>query len=102
MELKDKVKLKNGNEYDITITPMGFIEKNEIMSLCFQTGLRNNSTQGSFDMFRLKSEAIKRFVKGVNHNHITAKEGERLFDKYFAEDFGFSTEEMGNLNETSE
>jgi len=100
-EIKDKIKMQDGTEQEVTIVEPGYIERNEVFRVSIQTGMAGGSATGSFDMFRLQSECIKRFVKGVDVNKIHWKGGDYLFNKYFMEAFNMG-DASGNSNETSE
>ena len=100
-EIKDKVKLNDGTEVEVTIIQPGYLERNEVFRVAIQTGMTGGTASGSFDMFRLQSEAIKRFVKGVDVNKIHWKSGDYLFNKYFIEAFNMG-DDSGNSKETSE
>ncbi|NCD06999.1 MAG: hypothetical protein EOL97_12850 [Spirochaetia bacterium] len=101
MEIKDKVKLQDGTEVEVTIVEPGYLERNEVFRLAIQTGMSGGATNGSFDMFRLQSEAIKRFVKGCDINRLSYKSGDYLFNKYFQEAFNMG-DASGNSSEISE
>jgi len=100
-EIKDKVKLQDGTEVEVTIIEPGYVERNEVFRVSITTGMTGGAASGSFDMFRLQSEAIKRFVKGVDATKLHWKSGDYLFNKYFMEAFNMG-DESGNSNETSE
>lgn len=101
MEQKDKVKLNDGTEVEVTIIEPGYIERNEVFRTAISTGMSGGAPTGEFDMFRLQTEAIKRFVKGCDVNKLSYKAGDYLFNKYFSEAFNMG-DASGNSNETSE
>jgi hypothetical protein len=101
MEIKDKVKLVDGTEVEVTISEVGYIERNEVFRTAISTGMSGGAPSGNFDMFRLQSEAIKKFVKGVDVNRLSYKSGDYLFNKYLAEAFNMG-DASGNSSEISE
>ena len=101
VETKDKVTLTDGTEVEVTILDIGYIERNEVFRTAISTGMTAGAASGSFDMFRLQSEAIKRFVKGCNSDKIGFKSGDYLFKKYFSEAFNMG-DDSGNSKEISE
>ena len=101
MEQKDKVKLNDGTEVEVTILEPGYIERNEVFRAAIKTNMTAGTASGSFDMFVLQSEAIKRFVKGCDVNKLHWKSGDYLFNKYFMEAFNMGNE-SGNSKEISE
>lgn len=100
-EIKDKVKLQDGTEVEVTIIQPGYLERNEVFRVAIQTGMAGGTASGTFDMFRLQSEAIKRFVKGVDVNKLHWSAGDYIFNKYLAEAFNMG-DASGNSKETSE
>jgi len=111
MEIKDKVELNNGEEVEVIIKRPGYHARNDVFRAAIQTGMTAGAPSGSFDMFRLQSETIKRFVKPVIANSISSNpdddtaiyclSGDKIFQKYFSEAFNMG-DASGNLNETSE
>lgn len=97
---EETVQLTNGETATITILPVGYIGRNEVFRAAIKTGMSGNSTSGSFDIFLLQSEALKRFTKGVNVDLLTYEEGDRLFNTHFAKAFNMGDDE-GNASPTS-
>lgn len=100
IEKTEEVKLVNGETATITILPVGYIARNEVFRTAIKTGMSGQSTSGTFDIFLLQSEAIKRFTKGVNPDLLDYDEGDRIFNKHFARAFNMG-DEVGNANPTS-
>ena len=101
METKDKVKLIDNTEVEVTIVQPGYIERNEVFRTAIKTGMTGGAASGEFDMFRLQSECIKRFVKGIDINKLHWSSGDYLFEKYFMEAFNMG-DNSKNSKVTSE
>ena len=95
--MNEKIKLIDGTEKEVTIKPISYRMRNEIMSKCATTKYGGNGQDANIDLFMLQTLALERIVKGIDLNNIDPAEGDRVFQKYCASAFG-----MGNDSKNSE
>lgn len=101
-EIKEKIKMNDGTEKEVTIIKMGFKGKYEILQQVSKTQQVGRATTNEMQMFALLPITIEKYVKGIdNWDEVEVEEGERIFNTYYADAWGIGNM-MGNSNETSD